>query len=506
MTGPAGGRPRHRRAPAALVVAAAAVLAACGTETEPPVTPRVPVRLVLTAADTITVTGGTLTFAAVAVDSLDAPVATDPVTWSVTNPGRGTVTPTGGFTGGPLIGGLYVRARLAEPPLAESVAVRVVPPGTVKWTWAATQIGTNLPTIGGPALGAEGSVYVLVETSEYPDWGAALVALSPLGVVRWTRQLQQVSANYPVVAPRGEILVVGQSVHLFSPDGTLQWDVVTDALVPQFKAGAATDELAIAAHGYHVTAFRLTTGDTVWQSQLAPFSSWLVPPTAVGRNLVYIKRTSDTLFAFRQSDGTILRTWLDPDTGVDKRVWGRGTVPVGERFYLPTWNRLAAFDTAGPLLWLTPSEERTNYGMPEPAVGPDGVLYVQSARLGLEAINPDGSLRWYRRRNLAIGGLWEAPRWPWYGGAALAEGGIIYVAGKGAFSAYDTAGTLRWEHAVDSAGVPQPFLGAPAIAPDGTVYSYTSTHVYAFWASARPEPNSPWPMWRHDAQRTGWVR
>jgi len=478
-----------------------ALLAACGTE--PPVTPRVPVRLVITASDTITVTGGTLSFTAVAVDSVDEPVATEPVSWSVTKPARGAVTGDGSFTGGPLAGGLHVRAALAEPPLAESVAVRVVPVGTVKWTWAAAQIGTNLPTIGGPALGADGTVYVLVETSEYPNWGAALVALSPQGAVRWTRQLEQVSANYPVVAPTGDVLVVGRSVHVFAPDGTPRWETPTDALVADFKSGAATDELVIAAHGYHVTAFRLATGDTIWQSQLAPFSSWLVPPTAVGRDLAYIKRTSDTLFAFRQSDGAILRTYLDPDTGVDKRVFGRGTVPLGDRFYLPTWNRLAAFDTAGPQLWLT---EAAGYGMPEPAVGPDGVLYVQTGRLGLQAIDPDGSTRWYRRRNLATGGLWEGPRWPWYGGAALANGGIIYAAGAGAFSAYDTAGTLLWDHTVDSAGVQQAFLGAPAIALQGTVYSYTSTHVYAFWAAAPPEPNSPWPMWRHDAQRTGWVR
>lgn len=58
----------------------------------------------------------------------------------------------------------------------------------------------------------------------------------------------------------------------------------------------------------------------------------------------------------------------------------------------------------------------------------------------------------------------------------------------------------------DSAGRPQRFLGAPAIGPDGTVYASTSTQVYAFYGPTGPDPNSPWPMWRHDAQRTGWAR
>jgi hypothetical protein len=88
----------------------------------------------------------------------------------------------------------------------------------------------------------------------------------------------------------------------------------------------------------------------------------------------------------------------------------------------------------------------------------------------------------------------------------LARGGTIYAAGQAGFYAYDTAGALLWSDMVDSAGTWQAFEGAPAIAPDGTVYTFTSTHLYAFWAAAPPEPNSPWPMWRHDAQRTGWAR
>jgi outer membrane protein assembly factor BamB len=383
------------------------------------------------------------------------------------------------------------------------VAVRVVLPGTVKWSWAAADAGRALPILGGPALGADGTVYVLVETSAWPDWLATLVALSPGGTVRWTRPLQEVSANYPVVTPTGDILVVGKGVHLFGPDGTPRWEVATDAFAPPLNSGGATDELAIAAHGSHVTAFRLATGDTAWQSPLDPVDAWLVPPTIVSTSVVYGKKSADTLFVFRLSDGAVLRTFADPDTSVDKRVFGRGTVPLGDRFYLPTWNRLAAFDTAGPLRWLT---DETMPGMSEPAVGPDGVLYVQNGRWGLQAINPDGTTRWYRRPQVPDGHWGTAPRWPWYGGAALAQGGIIYAAGRGGVYAYNAAGTLLWNYTADSADAWQAFSGAPAIAPDGTVYTFTSTHVYAFWASAPPEPNSPWPMWRHDAQRTGWAR
>jgi outer membrane protein assembly factor BamB len=490
---------------AAPIIVTGALLAACGGErpSEPP--PKaVPVRLVVCAPDTAVAIGGTLQFTAVAFDSAGAVVATEPVTWSVTYALPGRITADGVFTGRGA-GVTWVRAGLAAPPLADSLRVHVLTPGTVKWTWPAGAAGGNLPWLGGPALGADGTVYVLVEHGAWPDWLATLVALSPDGTVRWTRELQQISFDYPVVTPAGDILVVGGHVELFGPDGALRWGIVTDAFTPARSSAVATDELAIAAYGHRVAAFRLATGDTVWQSAFAPLSDWLVPPTAVGPSVVYAKHTEDTLFVFRQSDGAILRTFLDPDTGVDKRVLGRGTVPLGDRFYLPTWNRLAAFDTAGPLLWLT---DATALGMSEPAVGSDGVLYVQNGNWGLQAINPDGTTKWYRRHLLPDGNAWsEQPRWRRsYGGAALAQGGIIYAAGQGAFYAYDAAGTLLWSFTADSAGTWRPFIGSPAVAPDGTVYTFTSTHLYAFWGPAPPEPNSPWPMWRHDAQRTGWAR
>lgn len=164
---------------------------------------------------------------------------------------------------------------------------------------------------------------------------------------------------------------------------------------------------------------------------------------------------------------------------------------------------MVAYDTAGPLLWMA---EKADVGTPEPVVRPDGVLYVQNTRWGLQAINPEGTTRWKKCTLLSNYHCAEEPYWNWYGGAALAAGGILYGAGWDRFFAYDTAGTALWHYQSDSAGVPQAFIGAPAIGPDGIVYTFTATHVYAFWASAPPEPNSPWPMWRHDAQRTGWVR
>jgi outer membrane protein assembly factor BamB len=485
-------------------LAAGLLLAACGE----PTGPLPPVTLEVTASDTIQVTGGTLTFTAVARDSAGAVVPDVPVQWSVTDPGRGQITAEGLFTAGPGAGGLLVRATVAAVGLAESVAVRVVLPGTVKWTWAAAEVGGRMSWKGGPALAGDGTVLVLVTNDREPDWPATLVALAPTGVPQWTTPLVDVADNngMSVVPESEQIWIAGQRLYLIAPTGAVLWDTIRAVdpdpeVAPIFIMGAASSEMLVAAWGKHVIAYDAADHAFRWVSQLAPLVDWLVPPTITADGHVLAKRSEDTLFLFRGADGQILRTFQDPDTGVDKRVFGRGTVPVGSRYYLPTWARLAAYDTSGTLLWLTAPN-----GTTEPVVGADGTLYVQTNGRGLQALNPDGSVRWERQTPFENRGPREGPKWPlWHGGPALAEGGILYLAGRGAFMAYDVNGTLLWQHQADSAGTAQAFLGSPAIAPDGTVYTWTETHVYAFWASAPPDPNSPWPMWRHDAQRTGWV-
>jgi len=463
--------------------------------------PPVPATIVITASDTLTAPGHELAFSAQVLDTEGQPVPTASVMWSVSDTLRGQITADGVFTGGPWVGRPYVRAMLDQSALAESLAVRIVPPGTPKWIWPAADLGGVMPWIGGPTLAADGTVYVLVATSGGSDFPATLVALSPKGDVAWSTPLVQVEGctGLVVVPGSGRLWLVGKQAYLLSPTGEVLWDTLPypdPIIIPEFLAGAATADLLVGTMGERPIAFRASDHAFLWEGPYAAQVSWLVPPTitADGQR-VLAKRTRDTLFVFDAADGTIRQRFLDPDTGVDLRVWGRGTVPVRDRYYLPTQGRLAAYDTSGTLEWLT---EDTGNGMTEPAVGPDGMLYVQSRAYGLGALDPDGTLRWTQ--------FYAQPRWPWLGGVALAEGGVVYAAGIDDFWAVSTAGEVLWKYRADSAGVKQSFIGSPAIAPDGTVYTFTGTHVYAFWGAGPPEPNSPWPMWRHDAQRTGWAK
>ena len=107
---------------------------------------------------------------------------------------------------------------------------------------------------------------------------------------------------------------------------------------------------------------------------------------------------------------------------------------------------------AGPekphLLWKEPG------GMDATAlVGPDGTVY-----LGCSAWNPDGSLEWVFK---ATGDE-----------LAIAADGTIYFGGEWCIYALSPEGGLRWILPTDG----QPYMMAPAISSDGTIYAATASY------------------------------
>ena len=178
----------------------------------------------------------------------------------------------------------------------------------------------------------------------------------------------------------------------------------------------------------------------------------------------------------------------------------------GGRLIIPVAEQLEELDTTGTIVAIGPN---LGLGMSEPAIGPDGTLYVQVPQNdGLFAFARVDVERW---RAPAL-----RPRWTWYGGPALAAGGVLYAATIDGFYALDltlTGVNVRWRFPADTTQR-LIFIGAPLISTDGTVYTFTSCtngeetgpcsdELFAFWADLPVEPNSPWPMWRHDARRSG---
>jgi len=152
---------------------------------------------------------------------------------------------------------------------------------------------------------------------------------------------------------------------------------------------------------------------------------------------------------------------------------------------------LYAFHPDGTLRWIF--EPFPGGAWAAPAIGADGTIYIGSLAGVFYAINPNGTLKW---RFITWGtGVVRSS-------AAIGTDGTIYFGTEdGAFYALNPDGTLKWrfraENAIDS---------SPAIDTDGTIYFGSwDWYFYALHSSSLGIANSPWPMFRHDPQRTGRV-
>ncbi len=278
--------------------------------------------------------------------------------------------------------------------------------------------------------------------------------------------------------------------------------------MPSSHAGAIDGNgVLFAAMGYDLFAFRAATGDTVWVGPRAPDAGWLLPPTVSkdGRTL-YIAWTAESVFAFDATAGA--RRWAvtDPDSINHYDItYGNGPAVFGGTIAAHTKLNLMALDTSGTRIGFAPDVGELS----EPAIAADGTLYAQTyaQQFGLHAFQPLTTHLWqaygYQTRNTQSAG------------PALAQGRVLDAATMVAFYSLqlsDTGVAVRWRYPKTGS---LNFEGAPLIGPDGTVYTFTTCEegirnvgtctddLIAFWDDRPVEPASPWPMWRHDARRSG---
>ncbi len=491
----------------ALVALWGGVAGACG-DPLPPWPHRPIATLEILAPDSVLLAGRSRQLQLVARDRSGRPVATATVVWASTAPqilqvdGTGRVSAPDSSPGGPAA----ILATDPAGPAADTVVVQVVRPGWVKWR---LPLG-HMPVLGGPAQGPDGTIYVLgsVDTMILD---ATLYAVSPAGALRWQQRLTQVNAaNYPVVSTDGTVLVAGQHVWAYAPDGTLRWSITSRPAEPipnvptGHSAAVSSDGTLYASMGKDLFALRAANGDTVWVGPRAADGGWLLPPSvsADGRT-AYIKNTGDPLYAFDAATGTI--RWAAPDPTPCCLSYGVGPAVAESRILVPTFERMQELDTTGTEVGLGPTFGR---GISEPAIAANGTLFVQRSNSpGIRAHNPVTATLWVRQ---------PESRWGWAGGPALGLGGTLYVAAQDGFYAFavgDTGASVRWRYPANPTDS-LVFVGAPLIGPDGTVYTFTSCdfgretlpcsdELIAFWEDKPVDPNSPWPMWRHDARRSG---
>lgn len=117
------------------------------------------------------------------------------------------------------------------------------------------------------------------------------------------------------------------------------------------------------------------------------------------------------------------------------------------------------------------------------AIDANGTIYVGSR--DFYAFHPDGILKW--QYPIETG---QPP--------VIGADGTIYVTAPLNLHAFHPNGALKWS---SSFGIP---WAAPALGADGTIYFGSwDGYFYALYSSSPGLANTPWPIFRHDHQRTG---
>jgi outer membrane protein assembly factor BamB len=295
--------------------------------------------------------------------------------------------------------------------------------GTPLWSYDA-----NSPLVSSPTIGPDGTVYV-------GSASAKLYVIDANGNLRWTHTTGGPVHSSPAVSPDGnDIYLCSEDGLLYAlgRDGSELWTFATKG-PGSVPAGSIFASPAIGADGsvyvgglYDPNLYALDPNDGAvkWSCRFNsggwPFASpVLAPDGAIYQTLLY----DANLYAIDPNDGAVI------------------------------WKTNLADPSGG---WFDPNYTQ-DYGhadgWSEPAVGPDGIIYVSFDDPYLRAVDPNGAIKWVTR----LGDL---------GGFTLTVGddGLVYAAcDDGALYLVDTTG---WQTArFQSDGWPN----YPVIAADNVV-------------------------------------
>ena len=288
--------------------------------------------------------------------------------------------------------------------LALDVLARVAV-GRVQWRFAVDSDDIDQR----PAVGPDGTIVVT-------DSSGFVYALTPDGGLKWARRVGGVSGP-PAVGPDGTIFVAtGWIVRGLGPDGTPLWsfeDVDSSGVLAGPSVGPdgnvyVVDEL------FGLGALSLSpTGRLLWTHPGVPrFTEYgemgaeivFSPPSGANPTpqlyfgLDEYSVSAATIFAFGLDGG---QKWArqagnSNDTFMQRQqqlaVGPGGTIYVTSLSSASGWGLRALEPVTGATLW-------TYYpwpanGMSPPDVGVDGSIYLSRSLVYLDAVKPDGSVRW----------------------------------------------------------------------------------------------------------------
>ena len=240
-------------------------------------------------------------------------------------------------------------------------------------------VDVNTPLLTAPSLGPDGSLFVGSQDGK-------LRAIDPNGTLRWTYGTGNAAYSSPAVTTDGNVYFGSSdgTFYALAPDGSELWQfatkgpgaIATGAVLASASIGADGTVYAAGLYDPNLYALDPTDGSVKWTCNFElypedtadpdgaktggwPFASPVIGPDGtIYQTLLY----DSHLYAIDPNDGTIL--WavdLLEAPGIDAEA--------------------EDFDADAD-------------GWSEPALGPDGTIYVSLDDPYLRAVDPDGTIKW----------------------------------------------------------------------------------------------------------------
>jgi len=273
--------------------------------------------------------------------------------------------------------------------------------GCVKWKFE-----TNGPISTSVTVGADNRVHIACEDGK-------LYTLDINGNLLWSYDANSPLLSSPTIGPDGTIYVGSQNgkLHAIDINGSLQWTHNTDGLIYSSPAVSEDDNVYVCSQDGKLYALaqdgsELWCFETIGPGQLS--GSILASP-AIANGTVYIAGLYDpNLYALDQNTGAV--KWK---CSFESRGWPFASPVVGDT---GTIYQTLLYDTKlyaiapdnGSIIWsVNLADPNSNFfdpnyirnysdadGWSEPALGPDGTIYVSFDDPYLRAVDPNGNIKW----------------------------------------------------------------------------------------------------------------
>jgi len=354
---------------------------------------------------------------------------------------------------------------------------------------------------------------------------------------KWTFRIGTGTSTGLAVGPDGAVYVGGRNLlYAIAPNGKLLWEHSLGAEGVKAAPVVGPDGTVYMATIYGAVYAVASDGQRRWQS-FGNYSGIDASPGLDGEGTLYVVYTTREIDVFQESRSRPFqgRLVVDPVRISDDRVLFGGyfassrndTSPVlaaDATLFVSRQSWLHAFTPQGEQIWAMESPAGGWFG--NPAIGPDGTLYLGDSRQTLYAVDRAGNKKWAFSTQgtvvesptidadgtiyfcddktltaLLLDGTvkWQfSPRWGCLSSPTLAADGTLYFGARvDGLVALNHDGTLKWN---DPAGGTN---SAPVIAPDGTIYVLNNGGVAAYWDAGAGLMPHCWPRLHHDSQNTG---